>query len=95
MVGAAAVLVDEPVDEAVELRGDERVTVPLMMLSVKMPPPPTRRVTVLVVPREELVVVLEPDSVPTLLPVLEAVPDPDLDEEDDDDSASYRSLAVT
>lgn len=59
LVGLALLLVPVPAaDEVrVEFRCELKVTVPLMMLSVTMPPPPTNRVAILVEPLEGEVVV--------------------------------------
>lgn len=71
LVGLALLLVPVPAaDEVrVEFRCELKVTVPLMMLSVTMPPPPTSRVAILVEPLEGEVVVAV--SVPVDDPVLD------------------------
>lgn len=101
LVGVAELLV--PVadrDVVVVLRCEESVTVPLMMLSVTMPPPPTSNETTLVDPLDVEVMVLE--SV-VRLPVLEQdepeqalVLDAEPDREDDEDPEvdAYLVLAV-
>jgi len=95
LTGAAEVLVAVPVPvvACVVFRCEDTVTVPLMILSVTIPPPPTRRVTVLVEPRDALEVVVVPGD--ELLPVPAEEPEPVLEADvDDADLLLYRSLAV-